>query len=118
MYTYHDFQKKDKKQFQDLLGLCANREAEQFLKENFSIYQSIVEKPHEDFREPYWKMANKFKNFSKHLTWKYDGYSHSELPMMIAKALLDGLLKEEDFKDFSEDSMKKLAEMKKRLASF
>lgn len=117
MYTYHDFQKKDKKQFEGLLGLCANSEAEKFLKGNFSMYESIMNKPHEDYREPYWEIAEKFKDFSKHLTRKYDGYSHSQLPMMIAKALLDGLLKEEDIKDFSEDGKSKLAEMKKRLAS-
>ena len=117
-YVYQDFGKKDRKRLSDLVGFCANREAGKFLKENFSLYQSIVEKDHEDFRKPYWEIADKFKDFSKHLTKKYDGYSHRDIPMMIAKALLDGLINEEDIKDFSDEGKIKLKEMKTKLASY
>ncbi len=112
MYEYRDFSKSDRKQFQDLVSISVKNEISAFLKKMLPIHQSIVETTHEDIRKPYWELNDSFKNFSKHLTRQYDGYSHRDLPTKVTGFLLNGYLNEDDFAGFSEDGKPKLSEMR------
>ena len=90
MYVYQDFSKGDKKKFEPLLGLTIRREITNFAKETFPMHRNLAEKNHEDIRIPYWELYEKFKDFSKHLTRTYDGYSHRELQTKISHAIVNG----------------------------
>lgn len=108
-----DFNKRDKKILRELIGVCANREVEDFFKKGFLDYQSLINQQHEDFREPYWKIANQFRDFSKSLVSKYDNYSNSDLGWMVVAGWINGWLTEEDFKGISEEGFEKLKDLKK-----
>lgn len=111
MYVYQNFSKADKKNFEPLLELAIRREIANFAKEALPMHQDLAKKSYEDIRVPYWELAEKFKDFSKHLTRTYDGYSHRTLPSMIAGFIVNGDLNMEDLADFSEAGKKKLEEM-------
>lgn len=118
MYNYQSFSKNDKKQLQNLLTIGVQREIKHFLKGNLAVYQFIVESEHEDIRKPYWKFYEKFQNFSKHLTKTYDGYSHRDIPTIIAGLLVDKHLNESDIANFSPQGQEKLKEMVNRIRSW
>ena len=117
MYDYQNFSKTDKKNFKPLLELAIQKEIANFAKETLPMHQALAERPHEDIRVPYWELANKIKDFSKHLTRTYDGYSHRNLPTIIAGSVAKGDLKMEDLADFSEAGKEKLEEMIARFRS-
>lgn len=110
-YTYQQFHKNDRKQFQELISLSTNRDAEKFLKENLVVLQKTMETKQDDFRVPYWEMAEKLKTFSKHLKRKYDGNSHTKFPEVIAIEMANGFILDSDLNHFSENTKTKLGEM-------
>ena len=118
MYVYQDFSKTDKKKIQPLIELAVQREIANFAKESLPMHRDLSEKTYEDIRVPYWELFEKFKDFSKHLTRTYDGYSHRELPSKIAHAIVNGDLSMDDIADFSEEGKKKLEEMVARFRSW
>lgn len=113
-YEYHDFSKRDKKKLVALLDVGVKQEIEHFLKKSLPVHQEIVSKQHEDIRKPFWAYYETFNKFTKHLQLTYDGWSHRELPAMIAQLLATNILQESDLVDFSPEGRKKLAEMEAR----
>ncbi len=91
--------------------MAAKNEVSKFLKDNFELYKSIMESAHEDIRKQYWQLSDEFKDFSKHLKNRYDGWKHRQRPSMIAQFLVEGLLTRENITNFSEDGMVKLEVM-------
>jgi len=108
MYFYNDFTKKDKARLREIVSLSANKEAGFYLKEIFTAFQSTMEKEHEDMRVPFWEINNKFKSISKKMMRKYDGYSHQNIPIMIADSIINGYLTEEDIAHFSDEGKEKM----------
>jgi len=117
-YDYQDFSKTDKKILVDLVSVAAKKEIGQFLNQQFSSYQKVMETEYEDIRKPYWQLNDKFKDFSKHLVRTYDGWSHRHLTNMIVNWWIDGILSDEDMARFSEQGMEKLLEMRKQYEAF
>ena len=117
-YVYQDFSKTDKKKLVALVEVGIKKEIEQFLKKSLIQHQKIVNTSHEDIRKPYWKLADSFKDFSKNLTSTYDGWSHRELPNMIAVLIVDGILSKAHIADFTPDGKEKMAAMVKRIRDF
>ncbi len=58
------------------------------------------------------------KDFSKNLTRTYDGWSHRELPNMIAILIVDGVLSKVHIADFTPDGEEKMAAMVQRIRNF
>lgn len=115
IYVYQNFSKNDKKQFDPLLKKGIQNEIDQFLKKSLLKNQEIVLTKQEDIRKPYWELNDLFKNFSKHLTRTYDGYSHRDLPIMIVRLLVTGHLLESNLTVFSPEGRKKILEMEDRM---
>ena len=110
-YSYQDFNKSDKRLLRSLVEISVKNEVKSFLLKSYPIHKNIVEKEHEDIREPYWDLFNSFKDFSKHLNRRYDDYRHSELPHLLTRSRVEGNLTDIHFADFSEDGKSKLNEM-------
>ena len=110
-YSYQEFNKSDKRLLRSLLVVSVKNEVKSFLLKTYPIHKDIVEKEQEDIREPYWDLSNSFKDFSKHLTRRYDSFSHSELPHLLTRSRVEGNLTDIHFADFSEDGKSKLNEM-------
>lgn len=115
MLVYHDFSKTDKKLLEPLITVCVQNEIAAFTKETLSEYQQLATTQHEDIRVPYWAFFEKFKDFSKQVQKKYDGFSHREMPFILVGAWINGYLKEEDFADFSEDGKAKFVDFRASL---
>ena len=111
-YEYQDFSKADKKLFEPLLDKSIKNEIRQFLNKQHQLMSEIVNQEHEDIRQPYWKVSDKFQDFSKYLTRTYDNGSHRNLPWMVTGLRFRGALNEDDFNDFSESGKAKLDELK------
>ncbi len=110
-YDYQDFNKKDKKLIQSLVEVSAKNEIKNFMLKMLPDHQGLIEKEHEDIRKPYWEFFDSFKDFSKHLTHRYDGYRHSDLPLILTHSRVEGNLTDVHFADFSEDGKVKFEEL-------
>lgn len=110
-YSYQDFNKKDKLLLRSLIEVAVKNEVRSFMLKTLPVHQDIVEKEHEDIREPYWDFFNSFKDFSKHLNSRYDDYAHSDLPNLLTRFRVEGNLTDVHFADFSDDGKAKLNEM-------
>ena len=108
MYEYQDFSKNDKKLLREFVDIGVNREIENFFKTKLPHIQSVMKKEYEDYRVPYWKLTEEFDDFSKYLRQKYDGYSHRNLPLMLASLLFEGHFTDKDIADFSDSGKAKL----------
>lgn len=118
MYDYKNFSKQDRKLFEPLLSKGIQDEIRQFSKKHIHVFRDISTDKDTDARTPYWELYEKMKDFSKHLTRTYDGYSHRDLPSIIANFLVDGDLKEAGIVDFSPVGKTKLQEMVNRIKSY
>jgi len=114
-YAYQDFSKNDKKQLVRLYELGVQREIERFLKASLMQHQEMVLKHHEDIRPAYWKIADSFNNFSKHLRQVYDNTGHRYYPNVICRLLNEEHLMESDLEGFSQQGLGQIQTM---LASF
>ena len=110
-YTYQDFNKKDKQLIQSLIEVSVKNEIKNFMVKMLPDHQDMVEKEHEDIRKPYWEFFDSFKDFTKHLNRRYDGYSRSDLPRILTCSRVEGNLTDVHFADFSEDGKAKFEEL-------
>ena len=110
IHQYQDFQKGDKRLLQALISTGVQREIEHFSKKMAVKFNEMANATHEDIRVPYWKLQEEFKTFNKHLTRTYDGYSHRDIPMILAGLVVKGILKDSDFADFSEQGKELMKE--------
>lgn len=115
MYDYQDFSKADKKKLQPLISVAVQNEIASFAKKMLPVHQELTVKDYEDIRDPFWKMFEQYKKFQKYMVRTYDGYSHREIPIKIASAIVNGYLTMEDIADFSPDGKEKLKEMIERM---
>ena len=84
-YVYQDFSKHDKKILQEQVELGTRREARLFLFDTLKVYMDTMAIDHDDYRQPYWELADRFKTFSKEFVARYDGYRHRVIPRLIAE---------------------------------
>ncbi len=115
MYDYQDFSKRDKKLFDPLLLVAINSKIRHHINTSLPDHLALAQSRAEDLRPAYWKLNDSFKEFSKHLVWTFDDFSHRNLPRMIIRFLIDGFIEESDLAEFSDAGKEKLREMEERM---
>ena len=119
IYQYHDFSKADKKLLrEETITKCVQAEIRKHMHDTQSKYHEVLTEQHEDLRVPYWELQEKNKEFNKYLTRTYDGYSHKDIPLIIANALLGGVISDKEIEGYSEDGIRKFKEMVEWLRDF
>jgi len=81
------------------------------LKEPLLQNQAAVLKNHDDIRPAYWKLADSFKDFSKHLVKTYDNTTHTYYPSVICRLLHEKHLLDTDLVGFSPEGLEKIKGM-------
>ena len=102
-----DLSKADKKVASRLIQLGLRREIHKILVETDSVLSDWKEKNLED-KDSYYLLYNKITDFDKHLQRRYDSLTGSRYYLAVLQLVYDGIVSEEELKDFSEDTKNRI----------
>ncbi len=106
--------KKDKKVARQLIDNGLNKEFENGLNKAAAVLKNWNDKVN-DNRDSYHILYKTIKDFDKHIARRYDGRIGSDYFNIVLEQLRDGLIKESDLNNFSEEVRQRLFGINKYL---
>ena len=102
-----NFTKKEKKEVRRLIQLALIREFDDHINKLESYIKYYRQKKYET-KETYYKIFDKVTEFDKHIAFFYDGIGGGRYESTIIYLLRNSIIKEDDMKDFREESKKQI----------
>lgn len=111
----HDFKlnKSDKKLVRELMEVGLQAELRDF-KHKVKTWVNDKTNAQTD-KEWFWELHNMLEKFSKHIQWRYDGYTGGDYPMKMLELQVNNLIPEKMLAQFSPDFQEWLRTAQKRM---
>ena len=106
-----EFSKKNKKVAREVIEKGLQTEFANGLKKAQKVIETWKENKKEN-REAYHLLFSTVYDFDKHIADRYDGMSGSKYFYTIVEQFADGIITEDDLKDFSPEVREKIISMK------
>ena len=106
--------KSDKKLVRELMDMGLQTELRDF-KHKVKTWVSDETNAQAD-KEWFWELHDRLEKFSKHIQWRYDGYTGCQYPMKMLELHLNNLIPEEALAQFSPGFQEWLRTAPKRIS--
>lgn len=102
--------KSQKKTARKLINLGLQRECAKFMQSTKDFMNKNASA--EDAHDAYLKLYDKVYQFDKHIARRYDGISAGQYYITVYSLYFDGVLRDEDIREFDDEIYNKLKEDK------